>query len=265
MPETAFLQLIYGLLAGLAAGVMGGALAGIAGLGGGLIYVPLFFTLMPGAPAALPVFASLLAVAVTGLFSLHAHWRLGHVRLAIARQLLPGLVIGSSLGLWTTLRVPEALVLLALALLDAWVAYDFGRKPRILLGQPSLMLASGPIGYFSGMLGIGGGTLLVPLLRRHLPLREAVGTTALCGVVMAAAAVACNILIEPAWHALLSTHLAFLAGAWLGILLAMPKAARWAAGLHGRWPEASMRPVLKALFACLSLLLLLAALVQLWT
>jgi len=259
MPDIVGLPLVHGLLAGIAAGALGGGLAGVAGLGGGLIYVPFFFALMPEAPVAVPVFASLVAVAATGLFALRAHWRLGHVRLDLAGQLLPGLMIGAALGLWSTLRLPQALVLLSLAMLDAWVAWDYGRASRGAPGQPSLTLAAGPIGYVSGILGIGGGTLLVPLLRRHLPLREAVGTTALCGVLMAAVASAVNLLLEPVWRGLLASHLALLAGAWLGILSAMPRAARWAADLHAHWPEAAMRQLLKALFAALSFLLFLAA------
>lgn len=264
MVDVELLQLISGLMAGLAAGLAGGLLAGIAGLGGGLIYVPVFYALLPTANAAVPIFASLVATAATGLISLRAHWRLGHVRLDAAGQLVPGLVIGASLGLWSTLRVPEALVLLALAMLDAWVAWDYGRSIEGRVAQPSLALASGPIGYISGILGIAGGTMLVPLLRRSLSLREAVGTSLLCGMAMAAAAVVMNVLLEPAWRGLLGEHIGFLVGAWLGIMFAIPPAARWSAKLHAHWPELRMRMILKALFASLSLLLFLAALLKIW-
>jgi len=62
--------LIYGLLIGIGAGLLGGILAGLAGVGGGLIYVPLFYALMPGGGEGMSIhiFASLVAVVITGFF-----------------------------------------------------------------------------------------------------------------------------------------------------------------------------------------------------
>ncbi|MDQ7010990.1 MAG: sulfite exporter TauE/SafE family protein, partial [Mariprofundaceae bacterium] len=250
-----------GLLIGLLAGTMGGLLAGLAGLGGGLVYVPVFYATMPGDQQgmSLHILGSMVAIIATGFFSTRSHWRLGHIHRPSFRQLTPGLVLGAGLGLWLTLRVPEVLVLSGLALIDGWIAFDYGRDVRTRGNSPSLVLCSGPVGYISGTLGIGGGTMLVPLLRRSLSLREAVGTSALCGLVMAAAAVFMNITLEPAWRALIGEHILFLGGTWLGILLILPLATGWSARLHARLPEATMRLTLKILFACLSAAFALAA------
>ncbi|MFQ5519231.1 MAG: sulfite exporter TauE/SafE family protein, partial [Mariprofundus sp.] len=190
MIEFDFSLLLYGFAVGLVAGALGGVLAGLAGLGGGLIYVPLLYALMPGESDSigLYVFASLVAIVCTGFFSSRAHWRLGHIDFNALRLLLPGLMIGAGLGLWTTLHLPETLVLLALAGLNAWIAYDYGRKVQWLEANHRLLpILSGPIGYISGTVGIGGGTMLVPLLRRLTELRFTVGTAALCGMGMALA------------------------------------------------------------------------------
>jgi len=263
MPEIDLSLLMFGLAVGFSAGAVAGTLAGLAGVGGGLIYVPVFYALMPNDAngAAVPVFASLVAVILTGFFSTRAHWRLGHIDYQAASRLLPGLIIGAGLGLWCTLRLPEVWVLLALAGLDAWIAFDYGRKPlHVSAGNPSLSLFSGPIGLVSGTLGIGGGTMLVPLLRRFVVLRMAVGTSALCGLVMAIGAVITNMLLEAGWRSALASEFSFLGGAWLGIALILPKCTTWSAHLHAVFPDLTLRLALKVMFASLSAGLLIAVL-----
>jgi uncharacterized membrane protein YfcA len=256
--------IIYGLLVGLIGGALGGTLAGVAGIGGGLIYVPLFYLTMPGNQEGLSihVMASLIAVAMTGFFSARAHWRLGHLNRNAFRQLIPGLIIGAAIGLWSTLKIPEAVILFALAFLNAWIAWDYGRRQTEKREAPLTSL-SAPIGYISGVLGIGGGTMLVPLLRRLVSLREAIGTSAACGTVMALSAVLFNLLFEPAWIGLLSEQLYFLAAALVGVVLMIPGTTGWSARLHALLPELTMQRVLKGIFTLLSTALLLSALLSL--
>lgn len=256
--------LLYGLAVGLFAGALGGTLAGVAGVGGGLIYVPLFYITMPDGSEGVSIhlLGSLVAVAMTSFFSARVHWRLKHVHMPSLKQLYPGLIIGAAIGLWSTLKIPEAFILFALALLDAWVGWDYGRRYRSKKAVP-LATMSGPIGYISGALGIGGGTMLVPLLRRAVSLREAVGTSAACGMLMALGAVIFNLLFEPAWHELFAEQIYYLAGAWFGILIIAPKASGWGAWLHANVAEETMRLILKSLFFTLSGGLLLAAIASL--
>ena len=263
MPEIDAGLMLYGTVVGMGAGLIGGMLAGLAGIGGGLIYVPLFYAFMPthnSEGMALFIFASMVAVVATGFFSARAHFRLGHVDSRAVAYLLPGLVIGASLGLWSTLQLPQLWVLLGLASLNAWVAFDYGRQPQIKSGQTHLMhILSGPIGYVSGMLGIGGGTMLVPLLRRFVHLRQAVGTSAMCGLIMATGAVLLNLSLESDWGDLLGQHWQFLAGAWAGIMLIIPFASGWAARLHDSVEEVALRFALKTVFISLASALSIAA------
>ncbi len=257
--------LLYGLLVGLLAGSLGGLLAGLCGLGGGLIYVPVFLAALPadGIDTSLPVFASMVAIIATSALSCRAHWRLGHVRRRFLLLLAPGLAAGACAGLWFTLHAPDMLILLMLAILNAWVAFDYGKPIRPDSTGNTAGWWSFPIGYLSGTLGIGGGTMLVPLLRRTIPLRQAVGTTTACTLIMAVIAVVLNLASEPHWLPLLQKHLPWLTGAWAGILLALPAATRWSAALHRHLPEALLRTGLKIFFNSLALLLLLTALRQL--
>ncbi len=252
---------LSGLAAGMGAGALGGFLAGLAGLGGGLIYVPVFLIALSGhdVPAALPIFASLVAVAMTSWLSARSHWRLGHVDTAMLLRLAPYLSVGAILGLWFTLHAPEALVMLLLGLLNGWVAWDYGRSPGASRRACSCWLGL-PIGYASAALGVGGGAMLVPLLRRHFELRRAVGTATACTLAMIPVTIGLNLLLEPAWRTLVAQHASFLFGAWLGVLLVASRMARLGAGLHSRYSEDTLRPLMRILFAALAALWLFSAL-----
>ncbi len=262
MGELELTLLLYGLLVGLGAGLIGGLLAGLAGVGGGMVYVPLFYFLSPAAGEAMAthVFASMVAVLLTGVFSTRAHWRLGHIDTKMAMMLLPGLTAGAAFGLWSTLQLPPFLILLGLTALNAWVAFDYGRTvhPKPENNPAPVALAAWPIGYLSGMLGIGGGTMSVPLLRRFVPLRHAVGTSAVCGLMMVLSAVLLNLSFESDWAAVLSSHWLFLMGSWTGIILILPAASGWSSRLHDSMGEEVLQPLLKSLFAIFALVLLAA-------
>jgi len=253
--------LVYGLAVGACAGVLAGFMAGVAGVGGGLVYVPVFYLLMPniGGSAegsmALAIFSSMVAIALTAGFSARSHWRLGHVNVKLFHYLWPSLLLGASLGLWSALILPELWIILALAALNAWVAYDYGRsfESRTLHKGIFSMLGI-PIGYISGVLGIAGGTMLVPLLRRFLTLKDAVGTSAMCGAVMVVLAVILNLLGESGWQELLQGQWLFLLATWTGLLFTMPLAARKSASWHDKLQEKHLRIMLKSMFSLISMM-----------
>ncbi len=236
-------------------------MAGLAGLGGGLIYVPILYLLLPGKSdgMALAVMTSLMAVFLTGLFSSYAHWRLHHVDRALSRNLIPWLGTGAVAGLWTTLRVPEALILLGLAFLDIWIAWDLDRKRtwKSWAGLPAIGL---PIGFLSGTLGIGGGAMLVPILRRLVSLRHAVGTSAFCATTMTGLAVMVNMALEHHWPLLMGGHLFLVGGFLAGVVFIVSPVSRLTAAMHRSHSEPQIRLILRMTFFAMAVFLVILSL-----
>ncbi len=249
------------LLCGVGAplvGYAGGLLAGLAGVGGGLLYTPFFVLSLPyflpeaHASAGPAVWASLWAVCFTGVGAAWAHWRRGHVDSSCARVLLPGLVLGAWLGLYSSFRWPTAWVLWLLAVLDAWIAFDLCRARSRPAATRALWAAPG-IGYLSGALGIAGGTLLMPLLRRALPLSRAVGTASFCGLLMVVMSVWVGGFMHLARLPSLAGAWPLLVACWLSIALAAAHGSQVAAGMHARLPPDTLRRLLSAVFVFLAL------------
>ncbi len=179
-------------------GAIAGLLAGLFGLGGGIILVPalLFLFAWQGFPTqtivVTAVATSLATIVVTGLSSTLAHHRLGSLQWEVVKRLLPGIVLGAVGGAWLAEQMPAdwlatifALYLLAVAIQMGWRWQpNPGGKPK-----PSwLTAAGGAIGMLAAMLGIGGGTLTVPLLVRWAyPMRTAVAVSSASGLPIAAA------------------------------------------------------------------------------
>lgn len=141
------------------------------GLGGGLIYAPLFILLDYGLADA--VATSLFLNGVAAVSASLVYYRKKMVDFSISLPLIIASLAGAPLGAWITHLIPlQAFTLaLALILLLAAARMAFGSKgdpqggdvatsTRILGGG----LIGLVIGFVGGMLGIGGGVFVVPLL-----------------------------------------------------------------------------------------------------
>ncbi|HYN77515.1 MAG TPA: sulfite exporter TauE/SafE family protein [Lamprocystis sp. (in: g-proteobacteria)] len=183
----------------LLTGVISGLLAGLFGVGGGAIMVPalilLFGHLGIGGDWApqLAVGTSLATIVGTGAASALAHHRRGGVRWDLVAGLAPGIVLGAWAGaaiagvlpgLWLTRLFAAFLTYVGLRMLVPSRAAPH----RPLPGTPGLWAVGGGIGALSALVGIGGGTVTVPFLTRSgLAMRQAVGTSAACGLPIAVA------------------------------------------------------------------------------
>lgn len=179
-------------------GGIAGVIAGLLGVGGGIILVPAFFYVFGhlgygGAQLMqVCVATSLATIVLTSLRSVQAHHAKGAVDWGILRLWAVFVVIGAMGGVWLAGRVSShALQLIFGALAGlAGLYLAFGRESWRLGPQlPRLPLGAGwpaGLGFFSAMMGIGGGTFGVPILSLYgQPIHRAVATSAGLGVLIA--------------------------------------------------------------------------------
>ncbi|EPH33373.1 Hypothetical protein L293_0974 [Acinetobacter gyllenbergii CIP 110306 = MTCC 11365] len=182
-------------------GAIAGFAAGLFGVGGGLIIVPILyivFTQMnydPNVIMHIAVGTSLATIIVTSISSVMAHHKKGAVLWPVFRNLAPGLVLGSFLGAGVADLMSGQHLQLVIGVFAVWMAYKMFRganavvDPNRHLPSAALQLAAGGgIGVASAIFGIGGGSLTVPYLNRHgVVMQKAVATSAACGLPIAVA------------------------------------------------------------------------------
>lgn len=178
-------------------GVCAGVIAGLLGVGGGLIIVPILVAMYTAQGFAvelvmqLAVGTSLLTIVFTSLSSMRAHHRRGAVAWRITAQLSTGILLGAGLGGMLAQWLGGLLLAFLFGLFEVAVAAHMalGRPPAVHRGMPGPLrnaLAGTLIGALSALLGIGGGTLTVPYLVWHnVSVRRAVGTSSACGLPIA--------------------------------------------------------------------------------
>lgn len=187
----------------LALGVVAGFLAGLLGVGGGMMMVPVLTLVLAqrgvetGLAVKMAIATSMATILFTSLSSVRAHHRLGNVRWALVRSLAPGILLGglaAGAGAFAVLK-GRALALV-FAVFIGWMALQMlrGRQPRpgrTLPGTAGQTGVGAGIGFASGLLGAGGAFLSVPfMIWCNVPPRQAVGTSAALGFPIAAASTA---------------------------------------------------------------------------
>jgi uncharacterized membrane protein YfcA len=186
------------ILALITTGIFAGLLAGLLGVGGGIVIVPALFFLfqsfdVSAKSAMLMATATSLATIVpTSLSSIKSHHKQGNVDFGLLKSwglfIFIGVVIGSLLvtqygGQWLSVLFGIIASLSALNLLFRSGKSAFAKS---LPGKFSQRLIASCIGFFSAMVGIGGGTLSVPTLTAFsYPAHKAVGTAAGIGLIIA--------------------------------------------------------------------------------
>ena len=184
-------------------GAFAGFLAGLLGIGGGVILVPLFLWLFPlaGFPEQLIVhtaFGTSLAIIVpTSISSTFGHRKRGNVDWHMVGFLALGGTLGALLGSTAAAKMPGENLKAIFGLLQIVIAlkllFFHPHLPPERSDQPAnihLLLVGLAGGFFSAFFGIGGGVVAVPLmlLVLQLPIRLAVGNSSALIVVSSFAA-----------------------------------------------------------------------------
>lgn len=189
------------LITFLAIGAFAGFAAGLFGVGGGTIIVPLLFivfTQMGYAPELvmhLALGTSLATIVVTSISSLMAHHKNNAVIWPVFKNLAPPMAIGCFLGAGIAGLLSGLHLQIIVGLFLIWVAYTMFKSAKKALDPTKTLPLSGQqvaagsaIGIASAIFGIGGGSLTVPYLTRYgVVMQQAVGTSAACGLPIAVA------------------------------------------------------------------------------
>ncbi|MBI1731366.1 MAG: sulfite exporter TauE/SafE family protein [Gammaproteobacteria bacterium] len=174
-------------------------LAGLLGIGGGLIIVPVLVFVFeaqridPGLLMHLAVATSLASVVFTAVSSAWAHHRRGAVHWSVVGLLAPGIVLGALLAGWAARYMSSDMMRVMFGVFAIAAAANLARGGalagrRDLPGPAGLTVAGGIIGGISTLVGIGGGTMTVPFLSWcREDVRTAVGSSAACGFPIAVA------------------------------------------------------------------------------
>ena len=187
------------LLIYLCCGAVAGILAGLLGVGGGIVIVPMLLATFPlqGIPSAfvqhLALGTSLASIVIPSISSPRAHHKRGAVHWDIVKHITPGILLGTFAGSLIASHMPTRflqifficfLILVATKMLSRY-------QPKASRNMPGFLgtstVGSG-IGLISSFVGIGGGTLSVPFMTFcNVPMHEAVGTSAAIGFPIACA------------------------------------------------------------------------------
>ncbi|MEC8009795.1 MAG: sulfite exporter TauE/SafE family protein [Pseudomonadota bacterium] len=184
-------------LALVGTGVFAGVLAGLLGVGGGIVIVPVLFFLFqsfgvsPESAMVVATATSLATIIPTSISSIRSHNKKGNVDFALLKRWAAFIFIGVMAGSWLVTRVDGTLLTALFGIIATLSALNMlfrtGKSALFqqLPGKAGQTVMGICIGFFSSMVGIGGGTISVPLLTIYnYPAHKAVGTAAAIGLII---------------------------------------------------------------------------------
>jgi uncharacterized membrane protein YfcA len=257
----------------LAIGAFVGTFAGMLGIGGGLLIIPLLALALEaqGFPREhvlhVAVGTAMATIAFTSLSSTRAHAFRRAVRWDIARRMTPGILLGSLLGATVARFFSTRTLALYITAFVFAMAVNTALDPRPKAareppGSIAMFLAGFVIGGLSALVAIGGAAMTVPfMLYCNVPMIHAIGTAAAIGFPIAVGGTIGYVVSGwsaaglPSWS-VGYVYLPPLAGITVASVLTAPLGARIAHRLPGR--------LLRLIFALFLFVLATRMLVSLW-
>ncbi len=161
----------------LSTGLISGFLAGLLGVGGGIIIVPItYFVLINLGHSVdiamhVAVASSLAIISFTSLSSIRSHLKLGNTNIKIVNKWVLGIITGSLLGSFLASNISGEILIIIFISLAFLISINMGiQKETFLIAQdlPNSKIInffiSFLIGFLSVLIGIGGGSFSVPTL-----------------------------------------------------------------------------------------------------
>jgi len=178
-------------------GILAGILAGLLGVGGGIVIVPVLYFLFQSFGVAehsamlVATATSLATIIPTSISSMRSHQIKGNVDLGLLKQWGMFILVGVLIGSWLVTQTEGHILTILFGVIASLAALNmlFRTGKSALFtelphnnGQRAMATS---IGFFSSMVGIGGGTLSVPMLTLfNYPAHKAVGTAAAIGLII---------------------------------------------------------------------------------
>ncbi len=206
----------------LTLGAIAGFLAGLFGVGGGLVLVPVLLFLFDAQQFLaehtmhLALGTSMATILFTSLASMRKHHQHDAVNWRVVRDITPGILLGTALGAMIAAAIsPRELgIFFALFVYFAAAQILLDVRPhaaRQLPGFVGMSTVGTFTGWISSMVSIGGGTVVVPfLLWCNVPLRHAIGTSAAIGFPVAVGGTVGYIATGMRLHSLPTPNLGFV-------------------------------------------------------
>ena len=196
MPDIMTILPIFIML--IIIGAFAGVLAGLLGVGGGIILVPAFFfafsSLGYNSPQLMQIClaTSLATIIFTSIRSVSSHHKKGAVDWNILKTWAPGIVVGAFIGVFIAAGLRSDTLLMIFGILALIVGFYMAfSQANWRLGETmptgiKRAILSPIIGFLSVLMGIGGGSLGVPIMTLHgRPIHRAVATAAGFGLIIA--------------------------------------------------------------------------------
>lgn len=244
----------------LVLGAFAGVLAGLLGVGGGLVIVPMInYTLaLQGLTNEhthhLALGTSLATIMFTSISSFMTHHKNGAVIWQIVKYITPGILAGTFLGSKVAAHLPTNVlkVFFVVFLLYVGIQMLMNIKPKASREIPGFLgnsAAGGIIGMVSSFVGIGGGTLSVPYMTWcNVPMHKAIGTSAAIGFPIAVAGALGYLVNGTGVEGRPDYSVGFI---YLPALFGIAAASIFTAPLGAKLAHRLPVPKLKKFFACL--------------